>query len=120
MTVMVPIRAGWTPTAIVLSAGPQARAQDSSPWQKDGHSAVRLLAGSRSGAVLLGGIAFQLQPGWKTYWRTPGDSGVPPRFDFSKSENVEAVTALWPAPTKFDDGAGGPAMGHHDPIVLRL
>jgi DsbC/DsbD-like thiol-disulfide interchange protein len=84
------------------------------------HSAVRLLAGSRSGAVLLGGVGFQLQPGWKTYWRTPGDSGVPPRFDFSKSENVEAVTVLWPAPTKLDDGAGGHSMGYHDQIVLPL
>ena len=98
----------------------EARAQDASPWQRDGHSAVRLLAGSRSGAVLLGGIAIQLQPGWKTYWRTPGDSGVPPRFDFSKSENVEAVTILWPAPTKFDDGAGGHSLGYHDQIVLPL
>lgn len=97
-----------------------ARADDASPWQRDGHSAVRLLAGSRSGAVLLGGIAFQLQPGWKTYWRTPGDSGVPPRFDFSKSENVEAVTVMWPAPLKFDDGAGGHSIGYHDQIVLPL
>jgi DsbC/DsbD-like thiol-disulfide interchange protein len=97
-----------------------ACAQDASPWQRDGHSAVRLLAGSRSGAVLLGGIALQLQPGWKTYWRSPGDSGVPPRFDFSKSENVEAVTVLWPAPTKFDDGAGGHSLGYHDQIVLPL
>src|SRR6202521_2056715 len=98
----------------------EARAQDASLWQRDMHSAVRLLAGSRSGAVLLGGIGFQLQPGWKTYWRTPGDSGVPPRFDFSKSENVEAVTVLWPAPTKFDDGAGGHSMGYHDQVVLPL
>ncbi len=98
----------------------EAFAQDASPWQKDSHSAVRLLAGSRSGTVLLGGIAFQLQPGWKTYWRTPGDSGVPPRFDFSKSENIEAVTVLWPAPLKFDDGAGGHSMGYHDQIVLPL
>jgi DsbC/DsbD-like thiol-disulfide interchange protein len=97
-----------------------ARAEDASPWQRDGHSATRLLAGSRSGAVLLGGIAFQLQPGWKTYWRTPGDSGVPPRFDFSKSENVEAVTVLWPAPTKFDDGAGGHSLGYKNQIVLPL
>jgi DsbC/DsbD-like thiol-disulfide interchange protein len=95
-------------------------AQDASPWQSDVHSAVRLLAGSRSGAVLLGGIAFQLQPGWKTYWRTPGDSGVPPRFDFSKSENVEAVTVLWPAPLKFDDGAGGHSLGYHNTVVLPL
>jgi DsbC/DsbD-like thiol-disulfide interchange protein len=111
---------GFAATLFASSLAVEARAQDASPWLRDGHSAVRLLAGSRSGAVLLGGIAFQLQPGWKTYWRTPGDSGVPPRFDFSKSENVEAVTILWPAPTKFDDGAGGHSLGYHDQIVLPL
>ena len=111
---------GFAATLLGSSLALEARAQDSSPWQRDGHSAVRLLAGSRSGAVLMGGIAFQLQPGWKTYWRTPGDSGVPPRFDFSKSENIEAVTVLWPAPTKFDDGAGGYSLGYHDQVVLPL
>lgn len=89
-------------------------------WSSDDHSAVRLLAGSRSGAVLLGGVAFRLQPGWKTYWRTPGDSGVPPRFDFSKSENVEAVTVLWPAPQQFPDGAGGTSLGYQNQVVLPL
>lgn len=97
-----------------------ARADDASQWVNDGHSAVRLLAGSRSGQVLLGGIAFALQPGWKTYWRTPGDSGVPPRIDFSKSDNVEAVTILWPAPTSFDDGAGGRSFGYKTQVVLPL
>jgi DsbC/DsbD-like thiol-disulfide interchange protein len=120
MTVIVPLRAGLAAAVFVLSVGSQAWAQDSSPWQKDGHSAVRLLAGSRSGAVLLGGIAFQLQPGWHTYWRTPGDSGVPPRIDFSKSENIEAVTILWPAPAKFADGAGGTSLGYQKQVVLPL
>jgi DsbC/DsbD-like thiol-disulfide interchange protein len=122
MTSIVPLRAtlGFAATLFATSFAFEARAQDASPWQKDGHSAVRLLAGSRSGAVLLGGVAFQLQPGWKTYWRTPGDSGVPPRFDFSKSDNVEAVTVLWPAPQKFDDGAGGISLGYHDQLVLPL
>src|SRR5450432_4432422 len=122
MIVMVPMRAALriAATLFASSLALQAYAQDSSPWQKDGHSAVRLLAGSRSGAVLLGGIGFQLQPGWKTYWRTPGDSGVPPRFDFSKSDNIEAVTVLWPAPLKFDDGAGGHSLGYHNQIVLPL
>src|SRR5215831_9284369 len=122
MNALVPSRAalGISATLLALLLSPLARAEDASPWQRDGHSAVRLLAGSRSGAVLLGGIAFQLQPGWKTYWRNPGDSGVPPRFDFSKSENVEAVTVLWPAPLKFDDGAGGHSIGYHDQIVLPL
>jgi DsbC/DsbD-like thiol-disulfide interchange protein len=122
MTVMVPMRAALGLAAALVASflAIEARAEDASPWQRDGHSAVRLLAGSRSGAVLLGGIAVQLQPGWKTYWRTPGDSGVPPRFDFSKSENIEAVTVLWPAPAKFDDGAGGHSMGYHDQVVLPL
>jgi DsbC/DsbD-like thiol-disulfide interchange protein len=120
MTVIVPIRAGLAAAVFVLSVAPQARAQDSSPWQKDGHSAVRLLAGSRSGAVLLGGIAFQLQPGWHTYWRNPGDSGVPPRIDFGKSENIEAVTILWPAPIKFEDGSGGISLGYQKQVVLPL
>jgi DsbC/DsbD-like thiol-disulfide interchange protein len=122
MIVKVPMRAtlGLAATIVVSCLAIEARAEDASPWQRDGHSAVRLLAGSRSGAVLLGGIAFQLQPGWKTYWRTPGDSGVPPRFDFSKSENIEAVTILWPAPTKFDDGAGGHSLGYKNQIVLPL
>src|SRR5438552_1982164 len=120
MIVMVPFR-----FALALSAGAlawsfltEALAQDASPWLTDGHSAVRLLAGSRSGTVLLGGIAFQLQGGWKTYWRTPGDSGVPPRFDFSKSDNIEAVTILWPAPTKFPDGAGGNTLGYQHHVAL--
>ena len=122
MLSIVPLRAafGVATTLLASSLAFAARADDASPWQRDGHSAVRLLAGSRSGAVLLGGIGFQLQPGWKTYWRTPGDSGVPPRFDFSKSDNIEAVTVLWPAPTKFDDGAGGHSLGYHDQIVLPL
>ncbi len=107
-------------TALNLFPPIEARAQDASPWQKNSHSALRLLAGSRSGPVLLGGIAIQLDPGWKTYWRTSGDSGVPPRFDFSKSDNVEAVTVLWPAPMKFDDGASGISLGYHNQVVLPL
>ena len=122
MMVTVPLRAALCCAATLLasSLAIEARAQDASPWQRDGHSAVRLLAGSRSGAVLMGGIAFALQPGWKTYWRTPGDSGVPPRFDFSKSDNIEAVTVLWPAPTQFDDGAGGRSLGYKGQVVLPL
>src|SRR4029078_7689984 len=122
MVVIVPLRAavGVAITLSVACAMTEVRAEDASPWQRDAHSALRLLAGSRSGAVLLGGVAIQLQRGWKTYWRTPGDSGVPPRFDFSKSENVEAVTVMWPAPLKFDDGAGGHSIGYRDQVVLPL
>ncbi|KIZ47317.1 MULTISPECIES: protein-disulfide reductase DsbD domain-containing protein [Rhodopseudomonas] len=122
MNAMVPVRALFVVATAAIAAvlGGAASADDASPWISDSHSAVRLLAGSRSGAVLLGGIAFELQPGWKTYWRTPGDSGVPPRFDFSKSDNIDAITILWPAPTAFDDGAGGHSFGYKKHVVLPL
>src|SRR5262245_21249629 len=122
MNALVPSRAalGFAATLVAVSLSPSARAEDASPWQRDGHSAVRLLAGSRSGAVLIGGIAIQLEPGWKTYWRMPGDSGVPPRFDFSRSDHVEAVTVLWPAPMKVGDGAGGVSLGYKKQVVLPL
>lgn len=122
MMPLVPVRLFAAITAIwmVILAVPGARAQDVSPWQSDRHSRLRLLAGSRTGPIVLGGIALQLQPGWHTYWRNPGDSGVPPRFDFSKSDNVEAVTVLWPAPEQFDDGAGGRSWGYRQQVVMPL
>jgi DsbC/DsbD-like thiol-disulfide interchange protein len=122
MTPPVPLRAAFSIALAVLAclASQRAGAQDVSPWISDSHSAVRLIAGSRSGGVLLGGIGFQLQPGWKTYWRTPGDSGVPPRIDFAKSDNVESVKILWPVPMKFPDGAGGISFGYQNQLTLPL
>jgi len=120
MTAICRIIPGLAVAAVAGLAMAGARAQDASPWVRDAYSSVRLIAGSRSGGAFLGGIAFQLQPGWKTYWRTPGDSGVPPRLDFAKSDNVESVTVLWPAPTKFADGAGGVSLGYQKQVVLPL
>ncbi|MGO4712476.1 protein-disulfide reductase DsbD domain-containing protein [Bradyrhizobium sp. 2TAF24] len=101
-------------------AATSAFAEDASPWVKDQHSSVRLVAGSRTDGVLLGGIAFKLQDGWKTYWRTPGDSGVPPRFDFAGSDNVASVSVLWPAPMQYPDGAGGTSFGYKHQLLLPL
>src|ERR1700760_3444784 len=122
MKALVPPPLAFTLIAALCasSVATAAHAQDASSWQQHSHSQLRLRAGSRSGTVLLGGVVLQLQPGWHTYWRSPGDSGVPPRFDFSKSDNIEAVTVLWPAPVKFDDGAGGTSLGYKQQIVLPL
>lgn len=99
-----------------------ACAQGASPWQGDSRGAVRLIGGSaRTGGgadVLRAGIEIKLQPGWKTYWRYPGDSGVPPRFDFAASENVKSVSVLWPAPKRFSDGAGGASIGYGQDVIL--
>jgi DsbC/DsbD-like thiol-disulfide interchange protein len=107
---------------LALSAGGLvAKAEDASVWQTDLHSELRLIAGSNTSpqSPLRAGIDIRLAPGWKTYWRYPGDSGVPPQFDFTGSSNVKSVDVLWPAPSRFSDG-GGFSIGYHDHLVLPL
>jgi DsbC/DsbD-like thiol-disulfide interchange protein len=95
-----------------------ARADDASPWSEDIRSAIRLIAGSNQGAApLRAGIEIKLQPGWKTYWRYPGDSGVPPRFDFSGSDNLKSAKVLYPAPHLFTDESGN-SLGYKDSVTF--
>jgi DsbC/DsbD-like thiol-disulfide interchange protein len=111
--------------ALVCLAGPTvAPAQDASAWDKQPHAQARLLAGATvktaEAGYLRAGLEIRLDPGWKTYWREPGDSGIPPTLDFSDSENVKSVTVLWPAPERFPDGAGGNSIGYAGRVVLPL
>jgi DsbC/DsbD-like thiol-disulfide interchange protein len=112
--------------AIVMSlaAIPSASAQDASNWDGQAHSAARLIAGAmgknHDAAFLRAGIEIRLDPGWLTYWRDPGDSGAPPIFDFSGSENVKSVNVLWPAPERIPDGAGGNSIGYRSHVILPL
>jgi DsbC/DsbD-like thiol-disulfide interchange protein len=109
---------------LCVATMPQAQAQDASQWDGEPHGATRLIAGAAlksAGARLeRAGIEIRLDPGWKTYWRYPGDSGVPPTLDFSGSDNVKSVTTLWPAPQRFDDGAGGYSIGYRGDVILPL
>src|SRR5271170_6101691 len=121
------IRAATGSLALVtlsLMCAPCARAQDASAWDKDAHAAARLIAGSANKTAgttwVRAGVEIQLDPGWKTYWRDPGDSGAPPTLDFSGSDNVKSVTLLWPAPELFPDGAGGNSIGYVDHVILPL
>src|ERR1700680_4256718 len=109
---------------ICLPGVPAARAQEAADWDAQAHTAVRLISGSiiktADTAFLRAGVEIRLDPGWKTYWRDPGDSGVPPTLDFTGSENVKSVTVLWPAPERFPDGAGGNSIGYAGRVILPL
>jgi len=96
--------------------------EDASRWDGDTRGAIRLIAGSwRQGASapMRAGIEIRLKPGWHTYWRYPGDAGVPPRFDFAGSRNVGAVTVLWPAPRRMME-QGLSVIGYADDVILPL
>lgn len=107
---------------ITLAAG-TAAAASSSPWDFDSRSSVRLVAARsviESGVRFLrAGLEIRLQPGWKTYWRYPGDSGVPPSFNIGGSENIKSITVLWPAPERFSDGIGY-SIGYRNGVLLPL
>src|SRR3982074_3413872 len=74
------------------------------PWVMGAEANARLLADHGANAPIRAGVEIKLKTGWKTYWRYPGDAGVPPVLDFSKSQNVKAITVLYPAPTRFPAG----------------
>lgn len=105
--------------ALAVQIGTPAQAADESPWSEDIRSAIRLIAGSNKtdDAVLRAGIEVKLRPGWKTYWRYPGDSGVPPYFDFSGSENLKAADVLYPAPHLLTDETGQ-SLGYKDTVIF--
>ncbi len=104
--------------AASLGAG-TARAAQTAPVDNP-HAQTRLLSGPVRGGVAEGGIEIRLAPGWKTYWRYPGDSGVPPQIDWSRSRNIAAVEMDFPAPLRFDDGSGGAAIGYKGTVLLPL
>lgn len=107
------------PLLMVLFLCQGAAAQDVSSWSEGHRSRVRLIAGGADGARQLAGVELTLQQGFKTYWRNPGESGLPPNFDWSKSTNVEAVDVLWPAPARSED-AGGVSYGYSGAVVFPL
>lgn len=78
---------------------------------------LQVLPGGKDGKALLGAFRIQLAPGWKTYWRSPGDAGIPPAFTWKGSENLGGVQFDWPAPEVFQSG-GMQTIGYHDQLVL--
>ena len=84
--------------AIVASFGASAQAA-TSPWQELGGGKARLVASLDPATSQVSGVVeFMLNDGWKTYWRQPGASGIPPQFDFSGSRHFAAGEVAFPVP----------------------
>jgi len=105
---------------IALGGAAFAVSKGESPWSDQTNSKVRLVSGTLSrdgGNALFAAVQLRMEPGWKTYWRNPGDSGVPPTFDWSGSKNLKSAEVLYPIPHRFAD-ANGTAIGYGDEVVL--
>lgn len=91
-----------------------------SGWVGNERGAVRLVSAvkavGQADAVDIG-LEIRLKPGWKTYWRISGESGMPPRFDWSASVNLAGAAVTWPGPTRFTI-AGMQSYGYGDHVIL--
>lgn len=114
---------------LLLSVQGPLNAQSAmSSWESTPYSRARIISG---GPVFEGssagsgdakwqiGLQIKLDSGWKTYWRMPGDAGVPPRFDWSRSENVGDVSLEWPAPGRYSDEYAT-TIGYTDEVVFPI
>jgi DsbC/DsbD-like thiol-disulfide interchange protein len=65
----------------------------------------------------MAGIRISLAPGWKTYWRAPGDGGVPTVLRLRSAEGIEGMAIHWPAPEVFFTN-GIRSIGYRDDVIL--
>ena len=116
----------WLFTLLVLSLASMSLSSPSQAmsgrWADTDQASVRLISAVDSVGDtdrLQFGMEFQLQPGWKIYWRSPGDAGLPPVPDWSSSQNVAAVDMDWPLPIRFEL-FGLQTFGYEDTVVFPL
>jgi len=96
-------------------ASPAAAFSDTDPLVE-----IEVLDGGPTGrGTYMGALRLTLQPGWKTYWRSPGDAGIAPSFDWRGSRNVGSLSIIWPTP-EVTMTSGYQTIGYHDYLVLPI
>jgi suppressor for copper-sensitivity B len=103
-----------------IAAAPRHALALAGEWDVNDHVNTRLVAatngvGDQTSVQL--GLQFRLKPGWKIYWRNPGESGLPPRADWAGTENFRDPKVSWPAPSRFAV-FGLETLGYKDEVVL--
>ncbi len=113
--------AGMKPLAYALAAAlaavaPAAPEEYASDWARASKAEARLIAGAAGQAA----VEVRLAPDAITFWRNPGDSGAPPRFDFAGSRNLARAAPRYPAPKRIAEPDGSNAFGYDDAAVFPI
>ena len=74
---------------------------------------------TQPGGTHIAALHLTLAPGWKTYWRAPGDAGIAPRFGWKGSRNIGEISLVWPAPHVFEQN-GLRSIGYKNQLVIPL
>ncbi len=105
----------------VFSAGAGIAGSDTaSDYAPENVAQIEILPGWRmADGRQMAALRIGLADGWKTYWRAPGESGIPPAFDWSGSRNLAGLRLLWPTPQVFDP-QGLRTLGYKHELVLPI
>jgi len=104
--------------ALFASVAPAA-AQDSAKTEQ---TDVRLMSAVTASGDLINiplGLSISMKPGWKTYWRSPGDAGFAPSIDIAGSTNVAKLDIAYPVPHRFEL-FGLQTFGYGEEVVFPL
>ncbi len=104
-----------------LLGSPAAASADSfaSPWVAGAGAKARLVvAGGPVDGAWQAAVEIRLDPGEVTYWRSPGETGVPPDFDFKASSNVATATVAYPAPHDLTEAGNIEAFGYETKVLF--
>jgi DsbC/DsbD-like thiol-disulfide interchange protein len=105
----IPLAAFLAVAALPALAGPP-----------DNVISVEVLPGWRTAdGTHMAGLLFTLAPGWKTYWRAPGDAGIPPDFAWTGSGNIDGAQFHWPVPEVFELN-GMQSIGYSGQVVIPI
>ena len=93
----------------------------SSDWSVSETSKLRLISpfSQNDTQNLLIGLEYEMKPGWKTYWKSPGDGGFPQSLSWENSINVKNVNILWPTPIEFEI-LGLTSLGYQNNVIFPL
>ncbi len=96
-----------------------------SPWVENDYVRTRLVSNHNEVAydpTVLHYLGWEIEmkvKGWKTYWRTPGDAGTPPVFNWDNSVNLAKVEVYYPRPERFQI-FGIQTFGYGDRVILPI
>ena len=106
------------PMVLGLAASSAAAAE--SDWFVTEGAKIRLISlPSPDSKSINAGLQINLEKGWKTYWRSPGASGLPPQLDFSGSNNIAATKVDYPVPMTFGENENLTA-GYDQSVTLPI
>ncbi|MBK7258552.1 MAG: thioredoxin family protein [Ignavibacteriae bacterium] len=106
---------------LLLVPRPDSRATPTEQPDATGHTRVSLVADVREirpGTPFTVGVLLRMDKGWHTYWRNPGESGLPTELKWTLPSGFTAGAPAWPLPEKKVEEGDLLTFAYADEVML--